>query len=134
MAGLVFDASALIALVDSQDAHFEWAFGIMTIATGEPFYISAITYAEVLVHPARGRKLDIFIRDLADSGFEIVDVTEADSISIAAIRARTNLKTPDATVIALAKSLDLPIATADLDLAAAARQLGLGVSQPKRLS
>jgi predicted nucleic acid-binding protein len=132
MAGLVFDASALIALVDSQDEHFKWAFGIMTIATGEPFYISAITYAEVLVHPARGQKLDIFIRDLADSGFEIVDVTEEDSFSIATVRAETNLKTPDATVIALAKSLDLPIATADLDLAAAARKLGIGVFQPNQ--
>lgn len=134
MAGLVFDASAVIALVDSQDAHFEWAFGILTIATGEPFYISAITYAEVMVHPARGQKLDMFIRDLAHSGFEIVEVTEADSFSIATIRASTNLKTPDATVIALAKSLNVPIATADLDLAASARRLGLGVFQPTRLS
>jgi len=130
MAGLVFDASAVISLVDSRDPHFDWAFSLLTIAPEEKFYISALTYAEVLVHPARGKKLSLFLRDFAQAGFEIVPLTEADSLEIANVRSRTNLKTPDAVVVALANRLDAAIASADLALASAARKLKIGVFQP----
>jgi predicted nucleic acid-binding protein len=130
MAGLVFDASAVISLVDSRDAHFDWAFSLLTMAPEEKFYISALTYAEVLVHPARGKKLSLFLRDFAQAGFEIVPLTEADSLEIANVRSSTNLKTPDAVVVALANRLDAAIASADLALASAARKLTIGVFQP----
>ena len=130
MAGLVFDASAVISLVDSRDARFEWAFSLLTIAPEEKFYISALTYAEVLVHPARGKKLNLFLRDFAQAGFEIVSLAEADSLEIANVRSITSLKTPDAVVVALAIRLDAAIATADLSLVAAARAMKIGVFQP----
>lgn len=129
---VVLDASALIALASSNDPHHSWAFEMFRDTAGFDLQMSALTQAEVLVHPARAGKLDKFLKLIGGLGLEITSVNEADSSAIAKIRASTNLKMPDAIVLHQAIKVNGSIATTDQQLIKVAKSKGVGVFFPKK--
>lgn len=92
--------------------------------------MSALTQAEVLVHPARAGKLEKFLLLIRGLGLEITPIEEADASKLASIRSNTNLKMPDAVVLHQALKVKGSIATTDNKLAQVAKAKGLGVFKP----
>ena len=74
-----------------------------------------------------GRNRTATIDDLINFGetygFEVEQISQELSIEIAKVRHTTRLKMPDACVLALAKSLDAELITADRQLADKSKQL-----------
>lgn len=127
---VVLDASALIALVSSKDPHHNWALEMFRDTASFELQMSALTQAEVLVHPARAGKLEKFLKLIRGLGLEITPIEEADSSKLASIRSTTNLKMPDAVVLHQAMKVKGSIATTDNKLAQVAKANGLGVFKP----
>lgn len=117
MARIVFDANVVIALFDSKDFHHEEAVKAYLSSTSATIHLSALTYAEILTHPAGNNTLDYFVKNLDTGGFEVEPISKDLAIEIAEIRDKTRLTMPDACVLALAKSLDAELITADKKLA-----------------
>lgn len=107
----------LIALLSKNDAHHLWAFNFFTENAHEQFCMSALTYAEVLVHPIRKKEIKKFIRDIEPLQLEIFPITFDDSIRFAEMRTTTSLRMPDAVVLNSAIQFGTAIATADDKLA-----------------
>ncbi len=132
MAGVVvLDASALIALHDSEDRHHTWARGMFLDTIDATLLISVLTYAEVLVHPTRAGKVAEFERNIAGLGIEIVTVAADDGPALAHLRASTSLKMPDVIVLHLAAGLRASLATTDRELAGEAALRGVSVLEPQ---
>ena len=117
MAGIVFDANVVIALFDSKDFHHEEAVKAYLSSTSSTIHLSALTYAEILTHPAGNDTLDYFVKNLDIGGFEVEQISKELAIEISKVREATRLTMPDACVLALAKSLDAELITADKKLA-----------------
>jgi uncharacterized protein len=103
----VFDSDVLIAYLGRDDAHHADAVELMRAAMepGTRRLVSAVNYAEVLIGPLRAggpaaaEMVDaMFVR----FGVETIVVDMALAQRAAAIRARTNLKLPDAYAVATA--------------------------------
>lgn len=92
--------------------------------------MSALTQAEVLVHPARAGKLEKFLKLIRELGLEITPIEEADASKLASIRSNTNLKMPDVVVLHQAMKVNGSIATTDQQLAKVAKSTGVGVFHP----
>jgi predicted nucleic acid-binding protein len=92
--------------------------------------MTALTQAEVFVHPARAGKLEKFLKLMGALGLEITPIEDSDSSAIAKIRASTSLKMPDALVLSQAIKVSGYIATTDQKLARAAKEKGVGVFTP----
>ena len=92
--------------------------------------MSALTQAEVLVHPARAGKLEKFLKLIRELGLEITPIEEADASKLASIRSNTNLKMPDVVVLHQAMKVNGSIATTDQQLAKVAKSTGVGVFYP----
>ena len=132
MAGVVvLDASALIALFDSNDPHHSWARGMFVDTIAASLVMSVLTYAEVLVHPTRVGKVEEFERNIDGLGIEIVTAGAEDASTLALLRASTSLKMPDAIVLHLAARLGASLATTDRGLAAEASHRGVTVFEPQ---
>lgn len=127
---MVLDASALIALVSSNDPHHGWALEMFRDTVGFDLQMNALTHAEVLVHPARAGKLERFTKLIGGLGMEITPIGISDSTALAKIRANTNLKMPDVVVLHQAMKVKGSIATTDQTLAKIAKEKGLGVFDP----
>ena len=95
--------------------------------------ITALTYAEILVHPARAGKLEKFQKGIGSLGLEITPVGHEDSAALAKLRASTSLKLPDVVVLNQALKTKGSIASSDKDLLRIAREKGIGVFHPKKL-
>jgi predicted nucleic acid-binding protein len=113
---VVLDASVVIALLDSSDAHHGAAVSAVRQARREALALPASAYAEILVDPWR-RGLDAvavakgFIKDL---GIRIEPLTEEVAERAARLRARhRSLRLPDALVLATADALDATVLTCD---------------------
>ena len=127
---VVLDASALIALVSSKDPHHNWALEMFRDTASFELQMSALTQAEVLVHPARAGKLEKFLKLIRELGLEITPIEEADASKLASIRSNTNLKMPDVVVLHQAMKVNGSIATTDQQLAKVAKSTGVGVFHP----
>jgi len=127
---VVLDASALIALVSSQDTHHDWAIEMFRDTASFNLQMCALTHAEVLVHPARNGQLEKFLKMTSALGLEITSVDSNDSAQLAKLRAKSALKMPDTAVLLQAMKAKGSVATTDQKLAQAARALGIGVFQP----
>jgi len=123
MGRIVFDANVAIALFDSENIHHEEAVKIYLSSTSSSIHLSALTFAEILTHPAGSNKLGSFVSNLASGGFEIEPISQELAIEIASVRHTTRLKMPEACVLGLAKSLDSELITADRQLAEKSNQL-----------
>lgn len=128
MAGVVvLDAGALIALYDSRDVHHEWAVGLFLSTARFTLAMSALTFAEVMVHPARAGRLDDFVSGVSGLHLDIRPVEAGDAEAIAQLRDTNGLKMPDVCVLHCAMALSATLATTDRGLASAARQHSLTV-------
>lgn len=107
MAVVVFDADVLISYLGQQDAQHAEAVERMRQAfePGTRRLVSAVNYSEVLIGPLRvaGRNgADIVDAMLVRFGIETIQVDMDLARRAAAVRARTNLKLPDAYALATA--------------------------------
>lgn len=127
---VVLDASALIALVSSQDAHHHWAMEMFRDTASFDLQMSALTQAEVMVHPARAGQLKKFQKILISLGLEITPIESNDSVLMAELRAKTSLRMPDIAVLNQAIKVNGTVATTDQKLAQAAKDLGFGAFHP----
>ncbi len=127
---VILDASALIALASDTDPNHNWALEMFRDTAAFGLQMTALTQAEVLVHPARAGKLEKFLRLIGALGLEITPIEESDSSQIAKIRVATSLKMPDAVVLSQAIKVSGSIATTDKRLAKVAKDKGLGVFSP----
>jgi predicted nucleic acid-binding protein len=127
---VILDASALIALATDTDPNHNWALEMFRDTAAFGLQMTALTQAEVLVHPARAGKLEKFLKLIGALGLEITPIEESDSSQIAKIRASTSLKMPDAVVLSQAIRVSGSIATTDKQLAKVAKDKGLGVFSP----
>ena len=133
MARLVFDASAVVSIMNSQDAHHDWALGVFIENADSNLYLSALTYAEVLVHPAKKNQVKTFAKNLNSAGFEIVPLEDKDAELVAEIRSETGLKMPDAIVLALAKQFRGTLVCADKAVISKARELKIPCLTPGKV-
>jgi predicted nucleic acid-binding protein len=132
MAGvIVLDASALIALQSRVDKHHGWAMEFMKSTLEFDYAISALTYAEVQVQPARANLIEKYLENTLGMNLDVLSVETEDSSALAKIRAETNLQMPDAVVLHSAEKYQAGLATADKSLASAARKRGLRVYSPQ---
>jgi predicted nucleic acid-binding protein len=127
---VVLDARALIALASDTDPNHNWALEMFRDTAPFSLQMTALTQAEVLVHPARAGKLEKFLKLVGVLGLEITPIEESDSSQIAKIRAATSLKMPDAVVLSQAIKVSGSIATTDQKLARVAKEKGVGVFTP----
>ncbi len=126
----MLDASALIALVSSQDVHHHWAIEMFRDTASFELQMSSLTQAEVMVHPARAGQLKKFQKVLSSLGLKITPIEPDDSASLATLRAKTSLKMPDVAVLRQAMKVNGTVATTDQKLAQAAKDLGFGAFHP----
>lgn len=130
MAKLVFDASAVISLFDSRSIYHNWALSVFTSNGDAEFFISALTYAEVLIHPAKTKQLEVFSKNLARAGFQVVGINQDSANEIAKTRAVTGLKMSDAVVLSLAEEIGATLVSTDKDVLAKARTAKLSTLKP----
>ena len=128
----MLDASALIALASSKHPHHDWALEMFRDTAAFDLQMTSLTYAEVLVHPARAGKLEKFLKLLAQLGLEITSVSAGDSKSLAELRASSSLKLPDVVVLYQAIKSKGSIASSDQNLIRVAKEKGVGVFHPEK--
>lgn len=124
---IVLDASVLIAYLDGADAHHERADMLLTREIDDDFAASTLTLAEVLVMPARQRRLGAAREALQELDVSEVALTAGSAVKLAQLRAATNLKMPDCCVLLAAEDVDGRIASFDDQLSAAAARRSLVV-------
>ena len=130
----MLDASALIALVSSQDVHHHWAIEMFRDTASFELQMSSLTQSEVMVHPARAGQLKKFVKVLSSLGLEITPIESNDSALMAELSAKTSLRMPDIAVLNQAIKVNGAVATTDQKLALEARNLGCGVFYPTQKS
>lgn len=123
---IVVDANVLIAHLDERDALHERAVRRLLEAGGEPLAASTVTLAEVLVAPARAKRLDAAEAALADLAVEEIPLGADAPKRLAALRAGSDLKLPDCCVLLAAQDRrGAAVLTFDERLERAAVRLGL---------
>lgn len=127
MGRLVYDANVVIALLDPANLYHDQALAIYLASSSSSIHVSALTYAEILTHPAGTNSLNKFVDNLSKAGLEVEPITAELAIEISKVRHSTRLKMPDASVLALAKSLGSELITADRQLATRSRELKVKV-------
>ena len=116
---IVLDACVLAAFADPEHQHHQSARSIM--ARTDPFVISALTGAEVMVPNSNFKPRPEFWSALfAGFGVKVISLTKADMSELATLRASSRLKMPDAVVLHTAITSGAAIATFDLALTKAA--------------
>ena len=131
MAGVVvLDASALIALYSSGDAHHSWALEMFRDTAASKLEMPVLSFAEVLVHPTRQGKREKFLSSISGLGLEVIELPAQAALELASLRHQTNLKMPDVVVLQRAVAVGGTLATTDRKLAETASGLGLVVSSP----
>lgn len=107
MALIVFDASVVIALLDSSDALYAGAQKEFDRVAGEDLAIPASALAETLVAPVRHGKLQQARTRIEAFEFRITDINDDVAMEAARLRGRhRGLRLPDALVLAAAEVLD----------------------------
>jgi predicted nucleic acid-binding protein len=106
MAVVVFDSDVLIGFLNASDAHHADAVSLVraSLAPGTKRMLSAVNYSEILIGPIKAGR---HARDHVDAmlghfSIEIMIVDAALAKRAAAVRARTDLKLPDAYALATA--------------------------------
>lgn len=127
---MVVDACALIAHLDSNDAHHARATRLLTELAGQPKIASVLTRAEVLVVPARHGRRRAAEEILDRLRIQTAELPADAAGQLAELRAHTGLRMPDCCVL-LTAELNGPagLATFDERLAKAAENRGIKVSQ-----
>lgn len=106
MEALILDASVLIGLLDTADAHHDRSIDDVEAAdrAGKQLLLPASAYSEMLVAFARSGRLRDARQAVAAMGITVVPLTEATAERAAELRARhERLRLPDAIVLATAQ-------------------------------
>lgn len=108
MAVVVFDSDVLIGFMDPDDVHHPDAIAWMREATRPQTerWISAVNYSELLIAPLRKGTHQHVKAMLANFSITTATVDTELAERAAAVRARTNLKLPDAYALATAIHLE----------------------------
>lgn len=131
MAGLVADASFIIALLNPRDAHHTWAQSVFSLHEREDIRTTTINLAEAMVRPYQTGQAVDFEEALAELEIHVWNVREGDESELAELRASSRLKMPDALVLFCAIRTASSVATADRALAVTVRQGGLKAYCPE---
>jgi predicted nucleic acid-binding protein len=104
MGVVVFDSDVLIGFLNRDDAHHQDAVTRMrdAMAAGTRRLLCAVNYAEILIGPLRIGAQERVKQMLLQFNIETITVDMALAERAAAVRARTNLKLPDAFALATA--------------------------------
>ena len=127
MGALILDASVLIGLLDTADAHHRSAIDDVEAAdqVGTRLLTPASAYSEALVSFARAGRLQDARTAIAAMGISVEPLTAKIAETAAALRARHDrLRLPDAIVLATAQQLSATLLTYD-------EQLSRIASKPK---
>lgn len=127
---VVIDAGVLIGALAVDDLHHSWAVGALAEAGRDRIVVSALTLAEALVHPAAAGSAETILHAFLRLRPVVVDVSRADALGLAGIRATSRLRMPDVVVLHLAVARASAIATTDARLAQVAAERGLVVHTP----
>ncbi|MEV4418996.1 type II toxin-antitoxin system VapC family toxin [Patulibacter sp. NPDC049589] len=108
MGVVVFDSDVLIGFMNPDDVHHADAVTWMREATRPQTerWISAVNYSELLIAPLRDGKQEHVKAMLTNLSITTATVDMALAERAAAVRARTNLKLPDAYALATAIHLE----------------------------
>lgn len=109
MEALILDASVLIGLLDTADAHHRRSIDDVEAADreGRRLLLPASAYSETLVAFARAGRLDEARQAIVAMGVAVVPLTNTIAERAAELRARhERLRLPDAIVLATAQELD----------------------------
>lgn len=120
MGALILDASVLIGLLDTADAHHEAAVDDVEAADlrGDDLVTPASAYSEALVAFARAGRVADAREAIAAMGIVVTPLTAAIGEHAAQLRAaHERLRLPDAIVLATARVLDAELLTYDDRLA-----------------
>lgn len=126
----VFDASALIALFSEADSHHSWALKAFGETAEYHYQITALTLAEVLVHPIRSGKEKLFLENLKSLEMEVTAIDMGSALELARLRSETGLRMPDAVVLNQCNQANGALVTADSMLATRSREIGIEVFAP----
>jgi predicted nucleic acid-binding protein len=121
---LILDASVLIGLLDTADAHHGQAIQDTEAADkmGRPLLVPASAYSEALVAFARANRIEDAREAILSMGLTIVPLTASIAEHAAELRARhERLRLPDAIVLASAHELTGDLLSYDHNLARLAR-------------
>ncbi|MFZ0043459.1 MAG: PIN domain-containing protein [Solirubrobacteraceae bacterium] len=124
MGALILDASVLIGLLDTADAHHQQAVDDVDAAdrAGEALLVPASAYSEALVAFARAGRLPGAREAIAGMGITIVALDLEIAERAAELRAEHGrLRLPDAMVLATARERAAALLTYDDTLARIAR-------------
>jgi predicted nucleic acid-binding protein len=130
---LILDASVLIGLLDTADAHHGRAVEDVEAAdrTRRPMLIPASAYSEALVAFARENRVGAAREAIAAMGMKVAPLTATIAEQAAELRARhERLRLPDAIVLACARELDGELLSYDQRLAGLARRPAIGDDRP----
>jgi predicted nucleic acid-binding protein len=119
MGSLILDASVLIGLLDTADAHHARAVDEIAAAdgAGADLLVPASAYSEALVAFARAGRTGEARDAIAAMGIAIADMTKATAERAAELLAtHEHLRLPDAIVLATARELHAPLLTYDAAL------------------
>ncbi len=120
MGALILDASLLIGLLDSLDAHHESAVRAVELAdrAKRKLLTPASAYSEALVAFARADRLAEAREAIAAMGITVTPMSGAIAERAAVLRAKPGkLRLPDAIVLATALELDGELLSYDAQLA-----------------
>ena len=124
MGTLILDASVLIGLMDTSDAHHSTAVDDVEAAdyARRTLRTPASAYSEALVAFARVDRVSDARQSIAGMGITIAPLTAQIAERAAGLRAHhERLRLPDALVLATAQELDADLLTYDARLAQVAR-------------
>jgi predicted nucleic acid-binding protein len=102
MALVVFDSDVLIGFLNRDDAHHARAVDCVrdAMTPGTRRWICAFNYTEIMVGPLRAGRHETVDQMLTQLGIETIEVDMPLARRAAAVRARTDLKLPDAFALA----------------------------------
>lgn len=125
MAALILDASVVIALLDTADAHHDRAVADVEAADqdGRALLLPASAYSETLVAFARADRIEDAREAIASMGITVAPLDAAVAEDAAELRARhLHLRLPDAIVVASACDLSGELLSYDERLLQVARK------------
>jgi predicted nucleic acid-binding protein len=124
----VLDADVLIAHLDPDDPQHGRATACLEEAAAQgPLTASALTIAEVLVHPTArglGEQAHAALRAM---GVLVLDIPADAAMQLASLRARTGRRMPDCCVLLAAERTGGGVLTFDEKLRGSAAEVGVGV-------
>ena len=127
---IVLDASVLIALLNDDDRHHDWALQMFIGTVSEDWGMSVLNFAEALIHPVKAGRSEEFLEKIQGLGLVVHGVDSDDASSLAIMRAHSGLRMPDVISVSLALKLNAALATTDRSLGKAAQAASVRVLQP----